>query len=285
MKQIKSIWAIIAAITFVIVIALLPQCASPTPPPCNLSAPKNVRIDSFKNGKAYLSWTQVAGNNGYRIKVVTVDSPPPPSVLRDTSVEINDTNIVITNLPRNTLLEFQVSAKCSDGSSSGNSGTTRGSTGVIVDEVIFIRQSNLCALGQQFCYSIDNRPATVIRETFGAVNSSRLVIPNFIQLVPRHYHIIIKKGSTVVSEFRLIYNLSPNANLYTISTGCSVKPFNAILNNTGIDDNFQWSELGNSMNPNKLRLQISLNNQLILESDQQRDITVYRSTKCTGRCR
>jgi hypothetical protein len=285
MKQFKPFWAILAAIAFVIAVVLLPQCASPTPPPpCNLPAPQTVRLDSFKNGKAYLSWTQVAGNNGYRIKVVAVDSPSSASALRDTSVEINDTNVVILNLPRNTLLEFQVSAKCSDGNSSKKSGTTRGTTGVIVDEAILIRQSGLCPLGQQFCYTIDNKPVTVNFQKFlSPTNAQSLVVLNFNQTIPRHYHIIIKKGSTVVSEFRLIFNLSPNVNLYTISKACSINPVNAGLDNVGIDDSFEWSELGNSTN--KLRLKVSLTNQLILESDQPRDFTVYRSTKYTGKCK
>lgn len=278
MKQIKYIWAIVAVIAAVLAIALKTQCASELKP-CNLPAPRVVRVDSFPNGTAYVSWSQVVGNNGYRIRVLRTDSSA--TVLRDTSVGINDTNIVITNLPVNTLLEFQVSAKCPDGNSSTNIGTKRSVSIVIADEIVMTR-----------CPQPNESPCDVMDDTDGPIidlsQSGKYTcdIPNFISSVGnKHfsYHIVIKDDNTniILSEFRLLYGLGQNGAIFGIEGSCGSNP----PQRADFDGNnkYEWFEPNNS--PNKMRFIINSDNSVTLETDETRNYTIKKSTSYTTTCK
>ena len=287
MKQIKSFWTIFAAITFVIAVTLLPQCASESKT-CNLPAPQSARLDSFSNDQTYISWSQVVGNNGYRIRIIEVDSPASTPAIIDTTVVLNDTNFVATNLPFNKRLEARISTICTNGEFSPKFKSLRIEGIIIVDEAAILRPlgtSEGCPTGSISinCYQIDKLSASVNFQTLSSsVPTQSLVINNFHQTPQRHYHVIIKKGNAVVSEFRLLYNLPPQAgNVYVISKSCAIKP---PKNYNAVENSFKWSE---SSGGNVLRLIIdNANNRLILRSNigNPRSFTVYSSTKYSIQC-
>jgi hypothetical protein len=276
MKNPRVFGGIIALLFAVLAVVFMPKCNNDTAP-CNLPAPRSVRIDSFPNGKAYLSWSQVPGNSGYRIKVLVADSPVSVIVLRDTSVGINDTNIVIANLPINTVLEFQVSAKCPPNDSSSTFfGTTKGASIVIIDEIIL----NRCPSDQVPCDVMDDRDGTFDKQTESSKTS--YTINNFINNVGSRYYsyyILISNSTNTVSEFRLLYGLGQNGGI-GIEGSCGVNPLKmAYLKSS---NTYEWTEpTGGS----KIRFIINNNNSVTLETDANRDYSVESSTSYTTTCK
>ncbi len=268
MKQFKSFLAILGSIAFFFTLALMLKCAPP-PKPCKLPAPQTVRIDSFKsNGQAYISWTQVADNNGYRIRVVEVDSPPSLSALRDTSVSVNDTNLVISNLPVNTVLEFQVYAKCANDSSSTNGGSIRTQKIVIVDECPMIDGGPIRLSEKKPCDTLSRDASYQVQKSNALVTSYN--INRFIQKPKRQYRIKIMDGVNVVTDFLLL----AKPNIYYKCIDCGANPpkkedFNV---KTGT---FEWKEpKGNA----KIRLKIDdKTNSLIIQTDLNRQYIVESS--------
>jgi hypothetical protein len=277
MKNPRVFWGIVALLFAVLTFVFVPKCNNDTAP-CNLPEPRSVRIDSFPNGKAYLSWSQVAGNSGYRIKVLVADSPVSVIVLRDTSVGINDTNVVIANLPINTVLEFQVSAKCPPNDSSSTFfGTTKGASIVIIDEIVMGRD---CPTNTVPCDVMDDKDNTLDKQSES--NKTSYTINNFINNVGSSYYsyyILISNGTNAVSEFRILYGLGQNG-AFGIEGSCGVNPLKmAYLKSS---NTYEWTEpTGGS----KIRFIINNNNSVTLETDANRDYSVESSTSYATTCK
>jgi hypothetical protein len=270
MKQLKPFWAILTSIAVVFAVVLLPQC-TPKSPPCNLPAPRTVRVDSFlSNGQAYISWTQVVGNNGYRIRVVEVDSPPSVTALRDTSVGINDTNIVITNLPVNTLLEFQVYAKCANDSSSTNYGSDIHTKIVIIDECPLLDGEGILPSKKKPCDTLTRDASQKVEMSKAGVNF--YTINRFIQKPKLQYRVKVMDGVKVMTDILLI----AKPTVYYKCSDCGENPPKKTDFNVKTRT-FEWKEPKGS---NKIRLIIDdKTNSLIIQTDKKRQYIIERSIK------
>ncbi len=283
MKQFKFFAAFLIVIATFFALMLLPQCTT-TSQPCSLPAPNSARVDSFTPNQTHISWSQVVGNNGYRIRIIEVGSTAPAII--DTTVAINDTNFVAVNLPFNKALEAQIRAICPNNSVSPNFKALEIEGIVIVDEpVIFppIGTSTGCPTGSINCYEIDKLPASVNFQTqSSSAPTKNFVIQNFLQTPRKHYRIVIKKGNNVVSDFRLLHHLPPVvANVFVISKACSIKPPE---NYSASNNAYKWQE-SSSTNGSILRLIIdNANNRVILQSNSLRSFTVYSSTSYSKQC-
>ena len=284
MKQFRILGALLTIILSAFSILLLTQCGSPAQPQsCNLAPPNVGRVDSIVNNQTYISWSQVIGNNGYRVRIVPLDTLLP--AILDTTVAANDTNFVANNLPVNSRLEARIYTICPNGESSKKFLPILLDDGiVIVDEPVMIPRIGSpdgCGKGFINCYSIDNKPVTVNFQNTTVPNVLGLTLNNFIVTPRRHYHIIIKQGNTLLSEFRLI-NTSNGTNLtkkYFISSGCATnRPTSANYNVS--TKTFSWT-----VNGIQLRLIIDDGrNEIVLSSNQPCTYTTLSSKKYTIKC-
>lgn len=284
MKQFRIFGALLTIILSAFSILLLTQCGSPAQPQsCNLAPPNVGRVDSIVNNQTYISWSQVIGNNGYRVRIVPLDTLLP--AILDTTVAANDTNFVANNLPVNSRLEARIYTICPNGESSKKFLPILLDDGiVIVDEPVMIPpigSPDGCGKGFINCYNINNKPVTVNYLNTTVLNVLSFSISNFIATPRRHYHIIIKQGNTLLSEFRLINtsNSMYPTNKYFISSGCATnRPTNANYNIS--TKTFTWT-----VNGIQLRLIIDdSNNKVLLSSNQPCTYTVLSSIKYTIKC-
>jgi hypothetical protein len=226
MKQFPSFWTMVAAISLVFTLALLPQCQTPTPPSkCELPAPNTVRVDSFTSNQAYISWSQVSGNNGYRIRIAPVDSPPSMPAIIDTTVAANDT-IFVANVLTYKRLQVQISAVCSNKLVSPNNGSA------LIEGIVIVDKTPLdppCEDETEVkCYTMNQSPASVGYQKIYGYNKLSYDVFSFLQNPPRYYHFVIYNGNVVVSDFKLIQTGTSTANTYFFARYCSINPPNAL---------------------------------------------------------
>jgi hypothetical protein len=280
MKQFKSLWTMVTAIAVVLFLSILTQCQSPTPPTkCELPAPNTVRVDSFTSNRAYISWTQVAGNNGYRIRITAVDSPPSYPAIIDTTVAVNDTTFV-GNLLINKRLQVQVNPVCPSGLVSPNNGSA------LIEGIVIVDKTPLdppCEDETEVkCYTINQLPASVGYQKIYGNNKLSFDVFSFLQNPPRYYHFVIYNGNVVVSDFKLIQMGSSTANTYFFAQNCKINPPNALVTNYNPNTKtYTWND--GATNVLKLQL-INSTNQLRFTSLKKRTFLMESSRSYSKIC-